>query len=75
MAETTDQVRHEADAALRRLEHDVNTLQYRVRQEVDWRYQFERRPWAFVGGAFGLAFLLGLGLSRRRRYYYGQAYR
>jgi ElaB/YqjD/DUF883 family membrane-anchored ribosome-binding protein len=60
MGETPDQVRSAIDRARDRLGQDLNLLRYRVKQEIDWRYQFRRNPWAFVGGAFVLSLLAGM---------------
>ena len=40
----------------------VGALEYRVKQETDWRFYYSRNPWAFkVGAAYGLA------IARRNR--------
>jgi hypothetical protein len=38
---------------------EVSPAPERTLQTLDWRAQFDRRPWAFVGGAFAAAFLFG----------------
>jgi hypothetical protein len=70
MGETPDQIRTEIEQARSRLGQDLNRLEYRVKQETDWRYQFQRRPWAFLGGAFALSLLAGMsfGHAPARRY-------
>jgi hypothetical protein len=60
MGETPDQIKHEIEQARSRLGQDLNELEYRVRRETDWRVQFRRRPWAFLGAAFGAALVLAL---------------
>ncbi|HEY1340523.1 MAG TPA: DUF3618 domain-containing protein [Bryobacteraceae bacterium] len=60
MGETPDQIKHEIEQARSRLGQDLNELEYRVRLETDWRVQFRRRPWAFLGAAFGAALVLAL---------------
>jgi len=60
MGETPDDIRHEVEQARARLGQDLNQLEYRVRSQVNWRHQFDRHPWAFVGTAFGVAMLVGM---------------
>lgn len=59
MGETPDEIKREIEAARHRISTNLNQLEDRVKDVLDWRAQFDRRPWAFVGGAFGLAFLIG----------------
>lgn len=59
MGETPDEIKKEIEQARSRISADLNQLEYRVKGALDWRTQFDRRPWAFVGGAFGAAFLIG----------------
>jgi hypothetical protein len=69
MGQTADDIRYDVERARERLGANLNELQYRMKSELDWRVQFQRRPWAFLGAAFGLAFLIGMALSgglRRR---------
>jgi ElaB/YqjD/DUF883 family membrane-anchored ribosome-binding protein len=42
------------------LQQSLNELEYRIRRAVDWRAQFDRSPWMFLGTAFGAGLLLGL---------------
>jgi hypothetical protein len=49
----------EIESARSALDRDLDAFEARFRQETDWRVQFRRRPWAFVGASFAL----GLGLS------------
>ena len=59
MGETPREIEQEIEQARSRLGQNLNELEYRVKQEFDWRVQFQRRPLAFLGIAFGVAFLLG----------------
>jgi hypothetical protein len=59
MGETPDDIRKEIEQARERLGADLNQLEYRVKTNLDWRTHFDRNPWAFVGGAFGAALLVG----------------
>ena len=64
MGETPDEIRSHIEHTRYRLGRDLNDLEYSVRRELDWRIQFDRNPWAFVGGAFALAFVVGLISAR-----------
>ncbi len=59
MGETPDEIKREIEQARERISADLSQLEFRVKGALDWRTQFDRRPWAFVGGAFGAAFLIG----------------
>jgi len=59
MGETPDEIKKEIEEARARIGSELNQLEYRVKDALDWRAQFDRRPWAFVGAAFGLAFAVG----------------
>jgi hypothetical protein len=47
-----------------RLARDINELEERVRETVDWRRQFHRHAAAALGLAFGGGVLLGLITTR-----------
>jgi uncharacterized protein DUF3618 len=59
MGQTPDDIARDIEQARERLGADLNQLEYRVKRTLDWRAQFDRNPWMFVGGAFGAAFLIG----------------
>lgn len=59
MGETPDDIKREIEQARRRLGADLNQLEARVRSAIDWRARFDENPWAWMGGAFGAAFLIG----------------
>lgn len=59
MGETPDEIKREIELTRERIGSNLAHLERRVRGQLDWRMQFERRPWAFVAGAFGAAFLIG----------------
>lgn len=67
MGETADYLKQQVEAARARLGQDLNELQYRVRSEFDWRVQFGRYPWMFLGAAFLSAMLLGLAVTAAPR--------
>ncbi len=49
----------EIESARSDLDRDLAAFEARFRRETDWKVQFNRRPWAFVGASF----VLGLGVS------------
>jgi hypothetical protein len=61
-----DDIMHDVERARARLAQNLNQLEYRVRNEFDWRVQFDRHPWIFVGAGFAAAFLFGLAITPRR---------
>jgi hypothetical protein len=63
MGQTADDIRDDLDRVRARLGANLNELQYRMKSEMDWRVQFRRRPWAFLGAAFFVAFLIGMAVS------------
>jgi len=59
MGETPDDIKKDIEQARERLGANLNQLEYRVKSTLDWRSHVDRNPLAFVGGAFGVAFLIG----------------
>jgi hypothetical protein len=64
MGETPDDIKREIEQARERLGANLNQLEYQVKRNFDWRAYFDRNPLAFIGGAFGAAFLLGWMTAR-----------
>ncbi len=64
MAETTDQIRQHIESRRVQLARDINELEQRVRETVDWRRQYQRHAGAALGVAFGAGVLLGLISTR-----------
>jgi hypothetical protein len=64
MAETPSELKEQVDRARNRLEQDLNNLQYHVKASLDWRAQYRRYPWLFLGAAFTSALMVGLAFSR-----------
>jgi ElaB/YqjD/DUF883 family membrane-anchored ribosome-binding protein len=60
MGETPDEIKADVERARARLGQHLNQLEYQVKRTFDWQTQFDRHPWAFVGAAFGVAFVIGL---------------
>ena len=63
MGETPREIEADIERARSRLGQNLNELEYRVKSEFDWRTQFARRPWTFLGTAFGISFLIGWMLA------------
>src|SRR3979490_2130786 len=60
MGETPDQIeRHIYEKRSERGEN-IHELQQKVKTAVDWRAQFDQRPWVLMGAAFGGGMLLAL---------------
>jgi ElaB/YqjD/DUF883 family membrane-anchored ribosome-binding protein len=59
MGETPDDIKREIEEARSRLGTDLDHLEARVKTSLDWRARFNENPWAWVGGAFAIAFAIG----------------
>ena len=62
MGEKPAQIEHEIELRRARMGRNIQDLQHRVAEMKDWRKQFERRPGAFMGLAFGAGVLISLAL-------------
>jgi hypothetical protein len=60
MAQTTDELRQHIEAQRTRIARDINELEHRVRETVDFKEQFRRHTELFLGSALGAGVLLGL---------------
>jgi len=60
MGQTADQIKQEIDQQRETLGSNLQELETKVKDTVDWRTQFEQRPMAGVGLAFGAGFLLSV---------------
>ncbi len=58
MGETADRIMDEIEQARKALDRDLAAFERGVKQETDWKVQFDRHPWAVLGAAFVLGFLL-----------------
>jgi ElaB/YqjD/DUF883 family membrane-anchored ribosome-binding protein len=67
MDETADQIRSEIEQTRAKLGQDLNDLEYKVKQETDWRVHVRRRPWPYLGAVFAVSMMLGLAVSGKRR--------
>jgi len=69
MGETTDQIASDIEQTREHLKSNLQELETRVKNAVDWRGQFRKHPGAmtlaaFAGGAL-LSLLIGKGSSAR----------
>jgi hypothetical protein len=60
VAETTDEIRQHIEGRRTRIAQDINELEHRVRETVDFQEQFRRHTGAMLGSAFGVGLLFGL---------------
>lgn len=60
MGETPDQIERHIHEQRSELGENINELQQKVKTAVDWRAQFDQRPWVGLGVAFGGGLLLSL---------------
>jgi hypothetical protein len=67
MGETADQIRSEIEETRAKLGQDLNDLEYKVKQETDWRLHVRRRPWRYLGAVFAASMIMGFAVSGKRR--------
>jgi hypothetical protein len=67
MGEKPDQIERHIYEKRNELGENINELQQKVKTAVDWRAQFDRRPLALVGVAFGGGLLLSMLIGRGRK--------
>jgi hypothetical protein len=60
MGQTADEIKNEIEHQREQLGSNLQQLETKVKETVDWRTQFEQRPMAGVGLAFGAGFLLSV---------------
>ncbi|MCL4402486.1 MAG: DUF3618 domain-containing protein [Acidobacteria bacterium] len=60
MAQTTDEIRRSIEAQRGQLAQDINELEFRVRDTMDWRSQFRKHTGLLLGLAFGGGVALAL---------------
>ncbi|MFN7997177.1 MAG: hypothetical protein U0Q18_26415 [Bryobacteraceae bacterium] len=64
MGETTNEIVREIDQARSALEHDLATLEHRVKAETSLTVQTRKHPWIVAGFTVGCAVLVGLFVGR-----------
>jgi len=67
MGETADKIRSEIEQTRAKLGQDLNDLEYKVKQETDWRLHVRRRPWLYLGAVCAVSMLLGFAVSGKGR--------
>ncbi len=67
MGKTTIELEQEIAVTRNRLGRNLNALENRIRERMDWRVQFRQKPGLFVGAAFGLGLIFGLMTIRPKR--------
>ena len=60
MGENPAEIEHDIELRRERLSRNIKDLQQRVGDMKDWRKQFEKRPLAFIGAAFGAGLAVAL---------------
>jgi hypothetical protein len=60
VGQTADQIKDEIEHQREQLGSNLQQLESKVKDTVDWRSQFEQRPMAGIGLAFGAGFLLSI---------------
>jgi len=60
MGETPDEIERHIYEKRSELGENIDELQQKVKTAVDWRAQFDQRPWVLMGAAFGGGLLLAL---------------
>ncbi|HEX3371501.1 MAG TPA: hypothetical protein VHS08_03225 [Candidatus Acidoferrales bacterium] len=70
MGEKTDEIEQHIGEQRRELGRNLNELQQKVKDSVNWRSQFEQHPAAMLGIAVGSGLLLSaiVGSGRRTKY-------
>jgi hypothetical protein len=66
MGEKPDQIERHIYEKRNELGENIHELQQKVKTAVDWRAQFDQRPLAMVGIAFGGGLLLSMLIGRGR---------
>lgn len=67
MGTSADQIEVEIKDERSRLGWDISELQHRLKDVVNWRGHFEKRPLAMIGGALAAGFLIASMVKSRRR--------
>jgi len=60
MAQTSDEIVKEIEVERERLANKIDELEGYVREKADVRVYYERKPWAFIGGAAAGGMLLAM---------------
>jgi hypothetical protein len=66
MDQTTDEIRRHIEARRGELAQDINELEYRVKDTMDWQSQFRRHAGTILGLAFAAGLLFAFMTGSRR---------
>lgn len=66
MGERTDQIERHIHETRNELGGNIDELQQKVKSSFDWRVQFQQRPWALIGAAFGGGLLVSMLIPKGR---------
>ena len=69
MGETPDQIERHIYEKRSELGENIHELQHKVKNAVDWRAQFDERPWTMIGLAFGGGLLASILIGGARNSY------
>jgi hypothetical protein len=77
MTSESDRIERHIEATREDLGRNLNEIESRVRETLDWQHQFDKNPWlvmgiAFAGGAAVSAIVSGGGHTRRAGYVTGR---
>lgn len=61
-----DRIKRDIDIERSNLGRNIQQLEDKMRSSVDWRVQFQKKPAAMLGLAFGGGFLFSTLFGRRR---------
>jgi hypothetical protein len=66
MAQAPDQIMSHIEAQRAQLARNVDELQGRLKEEMDWRVQYQRHPeWFLAGAAFGGMLLSAIFIPKK----------
>lgn len=66
MGQTSNQIEQHIKETRNDLSDNFNELEARAKNAIDWRIQFDERPWTFMAAAFGGGLLLSALFPARR---------
>jgi ElaB/YqjD/DUF883 family membrane-anchored ribosome-binding protein len=66
MVQTSNQIEQHIQETRNDLSDNFNELEAKVKSAVDWRAQFDERPWTLMAVAFGGGLLLSALFPARR---------
>lgn len=64
MGERTDEIERHIHETRNELGENIDELQQRVKTTLDWRAQFQQRPWTLISAAFGGGLMVSMLIPR-----------